>query len=555
MVRGTPEPSASVITDSAATDVRILTRPIGRRDLLTRAAALSLAAPVLGRMSAIPAAAQDAPAGTITFSLVGDPTLNPFTWPNQLPSILVAKNVFSTLLKYSFDDDSIAVGDLATEWSVSDDGLVWTFNLRDGVTWHDGEPFTAEDVKFTLDAIAAGEVRALFRGTLAGVTEVTVVDPLTVTIATEQPIGSLPTLLAYNIAITPKHILEGQDLNEIPDFVQNPIGTGPYMVREIISGDRVVLDANPDYFDGAPNIGSMIYKVVPDVNNIVAQLLTGELDMAIVEAANLDALSGSDTIAFNSALEPNTFAMYLNNLRYPFDDPQVRKAFTMAIDRQAIVDQLLLGEGVVATSSHSPAFGDFYNPNIEPYPYDVEAAAALMTEAGFTQEDGIWTKDGMPVQVELLVDKGNATREQMALFVQQLWQDFGADVTVTVDEWSVFLGRVVTVPGDYDASLGWRITAPDPDKNAEYGTDGANNHYSYSNPAVDELLASGRVESDHEARVAIYHELQQVLYDDCPIAWLYYPNGIVAYNTRIENMPPIGVRNALLYVYQMSFTS
>jgi peptide/nickel transport system substrate-binding protein len=543
------------MTEAATTEVHLLSRALDRRALLTRAAALSLAAPVLGVTTALPAAAQDGASGTITFALLGDPALNPFTWPNQLPTVLVAKNVFSTLLKYSFEDDSVVVPDLATEWSVSDDGLVWTFQLRDGVTWHDGEPFTAEDVKFTLDSILSEEVRALFRGTLAGVTEVAVVDPLTVTITTEQPVGSLATLLAYNIAIAPKHILEGQDLNEIPDFVQNPIGTGPYMVREIVSGDRVVLDANPDYFDGAPSVGTFIYKIVPDINSVVAQLQTGELDMAMVEAANMEALGGAGNIAFNTALEPNTFAVYLNNLRYPFDDPRVRKAFTMAIDRQAVVDQLLLGEAVVATSSHSPAFGDFYNPNIEPYPYDPEAAAALMTEAGFTQEGGIWTKDGQPVQIELLVDKGNATREQMALFVQQLWQDFGAGVTVTVDEWSVFLSRAVAVPGDYDAALGWRITAPDPDKTAEYGTDGANNHYSYSNPAADELLQRGRTESDPEARVEIYHELQQVLYDDCPIVWMYYPNGIIAYNTRIQNMPPIGVRNALLYVYQMTLES
>jgi peptide/nickel transport system substrate-binding protein len=327
------------------------------------------------------------------------------------------------------------------------------------------------------------------------------------------------------------------------------------MVREILSGDRIVLDANPDYFDGAPSIGTLIYKIVPDINNVVAQLQTGELDMATVEAANMEALSGAGNIAFNSALEPNTFAVYLNNLRFPFDDPQVRKAFTMAIDRQAVVDQLLLGEAVVATSSHSPAFGEFYNPNIEPYPYDPEAAAALMTEAGFTQEGGIWTKDGQPVQIELLVDKGNATREQMALFVQQLWQDFGADVTLTVDEWSVFLTRAVAVPGDYDAALGWRITAPDPDKTNEYSTGGSNNHYSYSNPAVDDLLERARTESDQEARVALYHELQEVLYDECPIAWMYYPNGIIAYNTRVQNMPAIGVRNMMLYVYQMSLES
>lgn len=326
--------------------LRLLTRRgLDRRQLLGAAATLGVAAPVLGALGPS-ASAQGAPSGTVTIALNGDPTLNIFTWPNQLPSVLVAKNVFSCLLRYSAEDGFTPVADLATDWSVSDDGLTWTFQLRDGVTWHDGEPFTAEDVKFTLDAILAEDVRAQFRAALAGVTDVTVVDPLTVTVTSAEPIGSFPILLAYNIAIAPKHILEGQDLNEISDFVQNPVGTGPYRVSEILSGDRITLTAFEDYFDGAPSIGTVIYKVVPDINNVVAQLLTGELDMATVEAATLSALESSENIIYNSALEPSTFAVYLNNRNWPFDNVLVRKAVTMATDRQTVVDQILLGEGV-----------------------------------------------------------------------------------------------------------------------------------------------------------------------------------------------------------------
>ena len=346
--------------------------------------------------------------------------------------------------------------------------------------------------------------------------------------------------------------MEGQDLNELADFVQNPVGTGPYKVQEIVSGDRVVLEANAGYYDGAPAIGSMTYKIVPDINSVVAQLLTGELDMATVEPSNLEALQGEGNLTITSALEPNTFAIYLNNTRWPFDNVLVRKAATMAIDRPAIVEQLLLGEAVVATSSHSPAYGDFYNPNIQPYPFDLAQAEALMTEAGFAKEDGVWAQDGRPISIELMVDKGNTTREQLALVVQQFWQDFGIEVNVTVEEWSVYIERGGQLPGDYDARTGWRITAPDPDKTSEYGTEGAVNHYGYSNPVADDLMARGRTEVDPAARVAIYHELQQVLYDDCPICWMYYPNGIIAHNATLQGVPQIGIRDALLYVYKMS---
>ncbi len=523
---------------------------LDRRQLISRTAAVGLATSVAAAHHA--AGAQESGAGTVSVALNGDPTLNVFTWPNQLPSILVAKNVFSTLLKYSEEDGITPVADLATEWDVSEDGRTWTFQLREGVTWHDGEPFTAEDVKFTLDNIMNPEVNAQFRTALAGVTEVAAVDDRTVTITSEEPIGSLPTLLAYNIAIAPKHLLDGENLNELTDFVQNPVGTGPYRVSEVVPGDRVVLEANPDYFDGAPSIQNLIYRVIPDINQVVAQLQTGELDMATVEVANRSTLEGSGNVSFTSTLETSTFCIYTNNHRFPFDDAAVRKAATMAIDRQLIVDELLLGEAEIATGPYSPAFGDFYNDSLEPYPYDPAQAEALMTEAGFAKEDGFWTKEGERASFELIVDQGNPVREQLALVVQQFLQDFGFEVTVSVVEWSVYIERGSGNPGDYDTRTGWRFTSPDPDKTTEYGTNGTVNHYGYSNPEVDELFAQGRIEIDPQARVEIYHQIQQLIYDDAAIIWMYYPRSLFAYNSRIQNVPAINYRDALLYVYKMT---
>lgn len=484
--------------------------------------------------------------GTMTFAMNSDPAMNPFTFPNQLPTVLLSKNVMSTLIKYSDADGTTLTPDLAEKWEVSSDGLEWTFNLRNGVTWHDGEPFEAEDVKFTIDNIINPDVRAQFRSALTSVSEVTVSDPLTVHIKTSQPHGALPILLGYNIAIAPKHLLDGQDLNELPDYVQKPIGTGPFQVREIVQGDRIVLDAYPDYYDGPPKIDTLIYRIVPDINNVVAQLITGELDLASIEADNMGALEQAGTVEFNSALEPNAFMVYFNHRLPLFQDVRVRKALTMAVDRQAIIDQILLGQAVLATSSHSPAFGEYYNDKIEPYPYDVDAATALMEEAGWTKQGGVWTKDGQEFACRLMVDKGNATREQIGLALQQFLEDFGCRIELELEEWSVYIQRGNS--GEYDLRTGWRITAPDPDKTAEYATDGVNNHYAYSNPQVDELLAQGRAEIDHAKRVEIYHEIQQILYDDCALLWLYYPMGILAVNKRVKGLPQIGVRDALLYI-------
>lgn len=520
-----------------------------RRQFVGGAAA---AGAIVATGSPLVSAAQDNGQSQVSMALGGDATLNVFTWPNQQPTILVAKNVFSTLVKYSDENDSQVIPDLATEWETSEDGLAWTFKLRNDVFWHDGEPFTAEDVRFTIEGLLDPEVNAQFRTNLSGITGAEVIDDHTVVINTDIPLGSLPLILAYNIAIAPAHILEGQNLNEISDFVQQPIGTGPYKVESISHGDQMVLRANEDYFEGAPSIQTLIYRVVPDVNQIVAQLQTGELDMAEIPAANRATLENSGNVSFTSTLETSTFCIYTNNHRFPFDDATVRRAATHAIDRQVIVDQLLLGEAEVATGPYSSAFGDFFNADLEPISFDVDMGATLMTEAGFEQVDGIWSKDGQAVEIELYVDQGNPVREQLAQVVQQFLQDFGFTVNLQIVEWSVYIDITSERPGKYDARTGWRFTAPDPDKASEYGTEGTVNHYGYSNPEVDELFAQGRSEVDHEKRVEIYHEIQRLIYEDTAIIWMYYPKSIFAYNSRIQGVPEVNYRNALLYIYKMT---
>jgi peptide/nickel transport system substrate-binding protein len=499
-------------------------------------------------------AAPVAAGGTLNIPVNGDPTMNPFTWPNQLPAILVSKNIWSTLVKYSEDDGATPVADLASDWSATEDGLEWTFNLRDDVKWHDGEDFSADDVVFTIENILNPDVRAHFRSTILEVEEVEAPDPMTVVIRTSEPVGSLPIIMAYNINITPKHILEGQDLNEIPDYVSMPIGTGPFMVREYIHGDRLVADAFDDYFEGRPNVDTIIYRVIPDLNVVVAQLLTGELDLAQVEPLNVDTLTAAGNIDLLTRLQPSAFCLYMNNTREPFDDRMVRRALLMALDRQEIVDEILLGYGIVASSSHSPAFGPYFHEGLEPHPFDPDAAAEILEEAGWSREGGVWAKDGESLSFGLMVDAGNPTRENIALVAQQYWQDFGAEVDLEIEEWSVYIERGNANPGDYDVRTGWRITAPDPDKIPEYHSLGRNNHYGYSNPEMDALLERAKTEVDPETRVQLYHEVQEILWEDVPAGWLYYPEDILAVNQRVQGFRAIGIQdaNALLYTYKVT---
>ena len=535
--------------------------PISRRVLLRRAtlvAGASLLAACAPATPTSPAAVSQQPAGgtskrggQMTLALISDPTFNPFTWVGQFSTIMAAKPVWSTLTKYE-PGTMRTVPDLATGWEPAPDGLSWTFKLRQGVKWHDGKPFSAADVKFTLENIVNPKVNALFRSNLSGLKEVQIVDDQTVKLILDKPYSSLPIQLGYNIAIAPKHLLDGQDLNTLTEYVQKPIGTGPFKVKEIAKGSHIAMEAFDDYYDGRPNLDRVVYKIIPEINTQVAQLRTGELDLALIEPAHKETLKGQQNLNFFTVEQPNTFYFPLNASREPFKDVRVRRALALASNRQLMVERILRGEAPLAAGAYGSAFGEFQNKDLKPYPYDPEKAKQLLAEAGWKPgPDGILEKNGKKMSFGFMVDKGSAVREQMALAAQQDWKKIGVETKLEVEEFNVYLKRGNSRPGDYDARTGWRITAPDPDKTAEYTTNGAFNHSMYSNPDVDRLMAEARVSSDHKKRVALYHDLQKRIYDDVPLIWVYYWTEIIALNKAINGLPQMGIRDALTYTHKL----
>ena len=507
---------------------------------------------VAGGLAVHEAAAQ-APAGVLRIAIIGDVTLNPFTQPQQLPTSQVLKVAFSGLTRYR-PGDLEPVPDLATAWRPLENGKVWEFTLRKGVRWHDGKPLTAADVKFTLENIVNPKVNALFRSQLKPLQRVGVVDETTVRIVLAEPMAALPTVLGFNIFITPKHLLEGKDLNDLSDYAQRPVGSGPFRLKETVKGSHITLDAFPEYFAGAPKLKTVVFKVIPDINTVMAQLRTGELDMAVVEATHKEALEKVEHLAFRVSNLPSAFYVGLNNTRWPFTDRQVRQAFALGLNRELAVQRVVRAGGTLATGPHAPAFGPYFNASLKPYPYDVARAKELLAQAGFTPgPDGVLQKDGKRLAFDLMVDKGNPVREQIALFTQQSWKQLGADVRLNVEEWSVYIKKGNQLPaGDYDARTSWRITSPDPDKTAEYTTGGFNNHYAYSNKEVDRLMAEARQTIDRSKRIALYHKIQELIYQDVPVVWVYYQAEILAMNTRVRDYPDLGIRDALPWIAQVS---
>jgi len=517
---------------------------------LVAALAAALFVTLLPGGPSVPRSVGAGPAGdnVLRVSINGDVTMNPLTFPQQLPTTQVIKVVFNTLTKFNPGDLKV-VPDLATLWTQAENGRIWVFKLRRGVKWHDGRPFSAADVKFTFDAIVDPRNRALFRTTFLGLQSVTALDDYSVRFEFDRPYAALPIVVGFNIPIIPRHLLEGKNLVEMSEFIRNPVGTGPYRWKEYVEGSHLTLEANPDYYAGRPPIDSVVIKIIPEINTVVAQMRTGELDLGIIEPVHVDSLKNQAHLRFQTIELPSAFYIALNGSRFPFNDKKVRQAFMYGLNRPQMVERILKGTANLATGPYAKAFGRFYHPNLKPYAYDPNKAKQLLAEVGFRPgAGGILEKDGRPLSFELMVDKGNPTREQIALVAQQQWKALGADVRLNVVEWSVYIRRGNQRPGDYDARTSWRITSPDPDKTPEYTSGGTVNHYMYNNTEVDRLMAEARATFDPTLRPKLYHKIQELIYEDVPVLWIFYNSEILAINKRVQNFPNLGLRDALTWL-------
>jgi peptide/nickel transport system substrate-binding protein len=237
-----------------------------------------------------------------------------------------------------------------------------------------------------------------------------------------------------------------------------------------------------------------------------------------------------------------------------FTDPRVRLAMIYAVDRQAIVDKVLLGYGTVATGTISPALGWAYNPNLKPLPFDPQKALALLAEAGWKAgPGGVLTKEGKPFKFTLSVDKGNPAREQAATIAQQFYKKLGMDVTLETMEWAAFASKR-WLARDYDAMHMWWITSPDPDQLDYYGTGGPNNHPHYSNAEIDKLLVEAQQTTDLDRRRQLYYRYQELQMSDPPVATLYYPKEIRAMNAKLV-VPRVGYRDGLTHSEAWHYTA
>lgn len=481
---------------------------------------------------------------SLTVPVISSPgTLNPILMASTA-ELQVATPLHQSLVQ--IDPDTFEPKpQLAESWEVAEDGLSWTFHLRTDVTWHDGEPFTAEDVKFTMDTMVDEEVNSTRGRQFLTIAETEIVDDHTVVFHLDSPWASLPVIIAGRWSAAPKHILEGVDIATDTSYTANPVGVGPYKYVSAASGDHVQLEAYEGFYGGTPAIRQVIFKIIPDSNVQIAQLRTGELDaIPFFPDASVQSVQAIPGIVVDRAADSIWYALHVNNNRTElFGDKLVRQALSFAIDREGLIQGILHGEGQVATGPIIPEIEWAYNPDVMQFPYDPDKARELLAEAGWSETDDGWEKDGTKLEFTLTAFTGNATVEQTAVLVQQYLADIGVKANMEVLEFSTFITDVRDnrSPDGYYSFISYMTPEPEPDgifayfhsSNAERGS----NFTAYSNPEVDELLELGRTSTDQEERKQAYFKVQEILAEDQTRIFLFYPPANLARNEKLQNLP------------------
>jgi peptide/nickel transport system substrate-binding protein len=460
--------------------------------------------------------------------------------------------IYNGLVRYNKD---LAIeGDLAKSWEFSKDCLQLTFKLRHDVKWQDGQPFTAADVVFTYQTMVDPKTPAPFKEGYLLVKDVEAPDPYTVRVTYAKPYArALSTWADY---VLPKHLLEGYaadgKLRESPQN-RHPVGTGPYRFQEWRTGEKVVLLANADYYEGRPYIGRVVYRVIPSQATIFLELKAKAVDYVRTLTA-FQYVRQTDYPAFRKAYHkyryPSAYYTFLGfNLKDPrFADRRVRQAFAYAINKRELIDAVVLGLARESNGPIRPGTWAFTEA-VKHYDHDPARARKLLEEAGWKDRDGdgiVEDKDGKPFAFTILTNQGNDERKKVAEIIQQELLDIGVKADIQVIEWAAFIKEYVK-PRRFDAIILGLGTGADPDQfvvwhSSQTGPDQMN-RTGYANPEVDQLLEAGRSTCTQSERVAYYRRIQEILAEDLPMLFLYFKDELPVVSSRVNGIKvaPAGI--------------
>lgn len=510
---------------------------ISRRQALffLAAGAASFALPDLFGMGKAMAAIPTQRKGQMVVGFSQEPTVfNP-----HLPHIEVDEGIHFSIFDplFAINEKGEFTPALVTEvpttknGGISEDGLNFHLKLRDDVKWHDGHPFTASDVKFTLQLLVDPAFRSWRKTGHDLVRDIKVISPTEISWRMEKPFAPYPSILASTF-IVPEHILGPvKDKNNAP-FNNAPVGTGPFKWKQRVAGDHIELEANPHYYTGGPGLERIIYKYIPDLNVMYTQFVSGDIDVVGLQWITADhyadakKLPGKVVDVASSATLEN-FAFNLG--RPQFKEVAVRQAIYYAIDKKTIIESLYYGLPK-ETETYMPEGSYYYAPSLPGHEYNPDKAKALLDAAGWTPgADGIRQKNGVRLSFTNSTTAGNQLREQMQQFMQQSFQDIGIEMKISNLPPSVMWGEYWMMSRFDTAIVGLNfLTGADPDT-TDYMSSGAipaqggvgQNTFQYRNPEVDELLKKGSTEFDPDQRKVIYQKIQQTVRQDLPFLPLF----------------------------------
>lgn len=523
--------------------------------------------------------------GTYTVASTIDATfLNP----------ILNQDAFSTTLNNLVFDSLLQLND-KQEWipwlaeslpTIEEEGLKWTFNLRDDVKWQDGAEFTSADVKFTFGAIlhptytgvrssgltaikGVTTLRSGYKETDANVTDkdaavkekvaaweawmasdaIETPDKHTVIFRFDNPFAPAMSNVAGR-GIIPQHLLKdkvGAAMKDA-DFNRNPVGTGRFSFVEWKTNERIVLKANETWWGGRPNIDQYVVRIFPDGNTAMAALENGEIDRAAIDVEQIPHFEND--VSHVSLYEyPTMSYRYVGfDLKNPlFADKNVRYALAHAVNKENLVDKLMQGHGITAWSHGTPTRWD-YNPDVKTFAFDLELSKKLLDEAGWkVGADGIRVKDGVRFSFDLFFVTSIKLDSEAVQVIQAAWKEIGVEANLKGTDQPTLLDMIDAANPNRNQPpaylLGWSLSN-EPDSYAIWACDGTFNDISYCDQEVHDLTSKGRTEMNQEKRKAIYAEIQAKLAEDQPYMWLWFPNAIQGIHKRVKGPiagTPVGI--------------
>ncbi|MGK9338967.1 peptide ABC transporter substrate-binding protein [Sinorhizobium meliloti] len=537
------------------TKVETTKQTYSRREALRMMAAGGMAGLVAPNLLVSPAFGQTAPAkptGRVVVGLSQEPTVfNPLMAHTEVDDA-VHFSVFDALFR--MDPEGVLQPNLAAEvpspknGGISQDGLQWRIRLRDDVRWHDGEPFTAEDVKFTLELITNPKFRAWRTSGHSLVRDIKVVSPTEITWRMESVFAPYLSFLAETF-IVPRHLLEKEADPNAAGFNQAPIGTGAFKWAQRIAGDHIELVANADYFGEGPYLERLVFKYIPDMTVLYTQFKSGDVDLvdqAYITADHYSEASNLPDRVVTLESGASVESIYLNLEKPQFKDPAVRQALYAAMDRKAIIDAIYYGVGNL-TETFMPQQSYYYNPNLPAQEYNLDRARQILDEAGWVPgSDGVRAKNGVRLSFSNATTAGNNLREQVQQFLQQTFAEIGVEMTISNLPGAVMWGDF-WLKSQFDSAISGvtYVIAADPDVTNRLHTRAivakggkGSNTGQYSNPEVDALLEKGVRTFDPEERRAIYFRVQEIVRQDLPFLPLFAYTNVFGRKGGLEGFKP-----------------